>query len=190
MNRKADGMTEKNKDVEKILFTEEQIQEKVKEIGRRITEDYKDGNLLIVGIMKGAGIFMYDLIRQIRRPVRTDYMVLSSYGKSSVSSGTVTIKRNLDYDISGYHIILVEDIVDTGNTMAFLKEYLSSRGALSVKICSMLDKPARRIKPVVIDYCGFEVEDEFIVGYGCDYAEQYRYLPYFGILKKEIYLKD
>lgn len=180
-------MAEKIKDVETILFTEEQIREKVKELGDRITEDYPDQKLLVVGIMKGAAMFMYDLIRQIRRPIKTDHMILSSYGQSAVSSGNVKIKKDLEYDISGYHILLVEDIVDTGNTMAFLKEYLSGRGALSVKICTMLNKPSRRTHPVDIDYCGFEVPDEFIVGYGIDYAERYRNLPYIGTLKREVY---
>ena len=180
-------MTEIIKDMERVLFTEEQIQAKVREIGERITADYKDQKLLVVCIMKGAGMFMFDLIRQIRRPIRTDFMIVSSYGKDTVSSGIVKIRKDLDYDISDYHVLLVEDIVDTGNTMAFLTEYLSGRGALSVKICAMLDKPARRVKPVVIEYCGFEVEDDFLIGYGIDYAERYRNVPYIGILKKEVY---
>ena len=174
-------------DVSKVLYTEEELKEKVRDIGRKISEDYKDEQLIVVGILKGASIFMSDLIRAIDCKVKIDFMVVSSYGNSAETSGVVRILKDLETDISGYHVLLVEDIIDTGTTLSYLKNYLYHRSAESVKICTLLNKPSRREKAVAIDYQGFEVPDEFIVGYGIDYAEDYRNLPYIGALKREIY---
>ena len=174
-------------DIEKILFSEQQLAECVRQLGSEITKDYADEDLLMIGILKGAGIFMGDLIRQIDGDVRTDYMVVSSYGNSSVSSGQIRIIKDVQVDVKGLNVMLVEDIADTGNTLNALKDIMIERGVRSVRICALLDKPARRIKPIDIDYKGFEVPDEFIIGYGIDYAEKYRNLPYIGILKKEVY---
>ncbi|MBR3358450.1 MAG: hypoxanthine phosphoribosyltransferase [Solobacterium sp.] len=173
-------------DIEKVLFTEEQIQAKVAELGRQITTDYSDEDLIVVGILKGAGIFMSDLIRRIDGPVRIDYMMISSYGSSTVSTGIVRILKDLDYDIHGCSVLIVEDLVDTGYTLNYLQDYLYRRGAKDVRICTLLDKPARRQKTVTVDYLGFEAPDAFIVGYGIDYAEYYRNLPFIGVLKPEI----
>lgn len=174
-------------DIQEVLFTEEQLREKVKELGKKIAEDYADEKLIVVGILKGAGIFMSDLIRTIDIPIRTDYMVVSSYGNATISSGVVRIVKDLENDIAGWNILIVEDIVDTGRTLSYLKDYLLRRGAKSVKICTLLDKPDRRVNPVDIDYCGFIAPDEFIIGYGIDYAERYRNLPFIASLKREIY---
>ena len=173
-------------DIEKVLFTEEQIQAKAAELGRQITADYGDENLIVVGILKGAGVFMSDLIRRIDGPIRIDYMMISSYGNSTVSNGNVRILKDLNYDIHGCSILIVEDVVDTGCTLNYLQDYLYRRGAKDVRICTLMDKPARREKPVKVDYCGFTVPNEFIVGYGVDYAEYYRNLPFIGLLKPEI----
>ena len=174
-------------DIEKVLFTEEQLRTRVRELGKMIEKDYEGQKLIIVGILKGAGIFMSDLIRTIEMPIRTDYMVVSSYGNTTISSGIVRIIKDLETDIAGWNILIVEDIVDTGRTLSYLKEYLLNRGASSVKICTLLDKPDRRVKPVDIDYCGFIAPDEFIVGYGIDYAERYRNMPFIGVLKRSVY---
>ena len=173
-------------DIERILFTEEQIQAKVTELGSRITADLSDEDLIVVGILKGAGVFMSDLIRRISGAIRMDYMMISSYGNSTVTSGIVRIVKDLEYDIHGCSVLIVEDVVDTGFTLNYLQDYLYRRGAKDVRICALLDKPARRQKPIKVDYCGFEIPDLFIVGYGIDYAEHYRNLPFIGVLKQEI----
>ena len=177
-------------DMEKILFTEETIRTRVRELGQAITEDYKDQqeDIFCVGILKGASVFYTDLVRQIALPVRFDFMIASSYGSGTETSGSVKILKNLDYDIAGCHLIVVEDIIDSGTTMHYLKQYFASSKPASVRLCSFLSKPSRRKVDVQIDYCGFEVPDEFLVGYGLDYAEKYRNLPYIGVLKPEIYI--
>ena len=174
-------------DFEKILFTEEEILAKVKEMAATISEDYKDGNLVVVGVLKGSVVFTSDLLKYITVPCVLDLMAVSSYGLSSESSGIVKIIKDLDYDIEGKDLLIVEDIVDTGTTLKYLLEYLKARKAKSVAIASLLSKPARRKADVDIKYLGFEVPDEFIVGYGIDYAEGYRNTPYIGVLKEEIY---
>ncbi len=174
-------------DIERILFTREELTECVQRLGREITEDYRDKELLMIGVLKGAGIFMSDLVREIDGDIRTDYMVVSSYENSTVSSGKVRIIKDVQQDMTGWNVLLVEDIIDTGNTLSALKEIMQERGAESVRICTLLDKPSRRIKPADVDYRGFEVPDEFIVGYGIDYAERYRNLPFIAVLKREIY---
>lgn len=173
--------------IKKILVTEEEIDLKVKELGKQISEDYKGKDLMLVGILKGAAIFMSDLARAIDQPVFMDFMDVSSYGLSSTSTGNVKIIKDLDFDIENKEILLVEDIIDTGQTLAYLKDNLTRRGAKSVKVCTFLDKVDRRTTKVPIDYCGFTIPDEFVVGYGLDYAERYRNFPYVGALKEEVY---
>ena len=176
-------------DIEKIVFTEEEIRKRVEELGAEISRDYAEvpEGVFCVGILKGAAIFYTDLVRQISLPAQFDFMIASSYGDAMESSGTVQIRKDLDYDIEGKHVIIIEDIIDSGTTMHYLLDYIRLRKAASVKLCAFLSKPARRTVEVPIDYCGFEVPDEFLVGYGLDYAEKYRNLPYIGVLKREVY---
>lgn len=179
-----------NDDIEKVVFDEETIRMRVGELGKKISSDYGDvpEEVFCIGILKGAAIFYTDLVRQISLPVRFDFMIASSYGNATESSGTVRILKDLDFDIKGKHVILVEDIIDSGTTMHYLLDYIRLRKAASVKLCAFLNKPSRRTVEVPIDYCGYDVPDEFLVGYGLDYAEKYRNLPYIGVLKKEIYV--
>ncbi len=174
-------------DVKEILFSQDQINKKVSELGNIITNDYKNKDLLVVGVLKGANIFMSDLIRSINLPLEIDFIVASSYGKSTQSSGVVKIVKDLDYSIEGRDVLIVEDIIDTGLTLNYLMTNFKSRGVNSIKICTLLDKPKRREIELNIDYCGFEIPDVFIVGYGIDFAERYRNLPYLASLKSEIY---
>ena len=176
-------------DVDQVLITEQQLDERIKEMGHQIAEDYQGEPLTIVGILKGAVIFFADLARAIDLPLQMDFMSVSSYGSGTTSSGVVKIIKDLDADVTGRHILLVEDIIDTGITLAYLKEYLSNRGARSVKICTLLDKPTRREKAVHVDYIGFTMPDEFLIGYGVEYAENYRNLPYVASLKRSVYEK-
>jgi len=174
-------------DIETILFDENALAKRIQELGKEISEDYAGEEVMLVGILKGASVFLSDLIRKISLPAEIDYMVVSSYGNSAETSGVVRILKDLEDNIEGKNIIIVEDIIDTGLTLEYLKNYLLSRKPKSLKICTLLDKPARRVKEITIDYKGFEVPDEFIIGYGIDYAEKYRNLPYIGVLKEEIY---
>ncbi|MGE9841423.1 hypoxanthine phosphoribosyltransferase [Selenomonas bovis] len=176
-------------DIAKVYFTEKELQAKVRELGRQITEDYKDAkeDIYCVGILKGASVFYTDLVRAIDLPVRFDFMIASSYDNGTSTTGSVKILKDLDYDIEGKHLIVIEDIIDSGTTMSYLLKYFEHRKPASVKLCALLSKPSRRIAEVAIDYCGFEVPDEFLVGYGLDYAEIYRNLPYIGVLKPEVY---
>ncbi|MHB8918309.1 MAG: hypoxanthine phosphoribosyltransferase [Desulfocucumaceae bacterium] len=176
-------------DLQEILLTEQQIAQKVQELGERISEDYRGNDILMVGVLKGAVIFMADLVRRITVPVSIDFMAVSSYGKASESSGVVRIMKDLDRNIAGRHVILVEDIVDTGLTLKYMLENLSTRKPASLKICSLLDKPSRRKADVTTDYNGFVIPDKFVVGYGMDYAEKYRNLRDIGVLKPEVYTK-
>ena len=171
-------------EIDEVLFTRDDIAKRVAELGAEITCDYEGKNLIVVGILKGAGVFMSDLIREINSPIRIDFMSVSSYGNSTVSSGIVRITNDLHQDIQGCSVLIVEDIIDTGNTLHYLREYLKNRGAEDVKICALLDKPSRRQVEVPVEYVGFEVEDRFIIGYGIDYAEKYRNLPFIGTLKQ------
>ena len=175
----------------KMLLTKEQIAARVKELGAQITNDYEDadGDLVLVGILKGAVVFFADLIREIDLPLSMDFMAISSYGSATKSSGVVRIMKDLDKDIVGKHVLVVEDIIDSGLTLSFLKENLLSRGAASLRICTLLDKPERRKVDLHVDYAGFQIPDEFVVGYGLDYAEVYRNLPDIGVLRPEIYSK-
>ena len=179
---------EKHVDCERILLTEEQIQERIALVAERINEDYQDKDLLAICIVKGSLIFCADLIRRITLPLTLDVMKVSSYGNSTVS-GELHIKQGITADITDKDVLVVEDIVDSGKTLFFLKSYLLREGARSVKTITLLDKPSRRRFPMQPDYKCFDIEDEFVIGYGLDYAERYRNLPYVGILKREIYEK-
>lgn len=174
-------------DLAKVLITEKEIKAKVKELGIRISKDYAGQDLLIVGVLKGAVLFMSDLIRAIDIPLDIDFMAVSSYGKSTESSGAVRILKDLDSSIEGRNILIVEDIIDTGLTLKYLTENLLSRGPKSIKVCTFLDKPERRKVNINSDYQGFAIPDEFVVGYGLDFAEKYRNLPYIAVLKPEFY---
>lgn len=165
------------------MFTEEQIREKVTELGKQIENDYKGEEVLVVGILKGANVFTCDLIRQIDLDVKIDFMSVSSYGSGTESSGTVRILKDLDTDIKGRNVLIVEDIIDSGRTLSNLVKELQIREPKSLKLCTLLDKPSRRVVDVDVEYVGFEIEDKFIVGYGIDYAEKYRNLPYIGIVE-------
>ncbi|MDO4547732.1 MAG: hypoxanthine phosphoribosyltransferase [Clostridia bacterium] len=174
-------------DLERVLLTPEEINARVAELGRRITNDFRGEEVRLVGILKGAFMFFADLSRQIDLPVSMDFMAISSYGKATKSSGVVRIIKDLDNDITGKNVIIVEDIIDSGMSLSFLKENLISRGAKSLKICVLLDKPDRRRTQIDVDYVGFTIPDEFVVGFGLDYAEQYRALPMIGVLKPSVY---
>ena len=174
-------------DIDHWLISRDELEKRVAELGARITEDYRGTDVLMVGILKGAVVFFSDLIRHVDIPVAIDFMAISSYGSATKSSGVVRILKDLDNAISGRHVIIVEDIVDTGKTLAFLKETLLARGAASLKICTLLDKPDRRQVEIEADYFGFVIPNEFVVGYGLDYAEKYRNLPDIGVLKPEVY---
>lgn len=174
-------------DLKEILINEEEVLAKIKDISKKISDDYKDKNLLLVGILKGSVIFASDIIKNIEIPCEIDFMAVSSYGNSSETSGVVRILKDLDHSIEGKDIIIVEDIVDSGVTLDYLTKYLKTRNVNSVKIAALLSKPSRRKVDINIDYLGFEVPDEFIVGYGLDFAEKYRNLPYVAVLKEEVY---
>ena len=177
-----------NDDILKVLVSEEELKAKVAELGAQISKDYEGRNLVLVSILKGSVVFMADLMRAVSIPCNIDFMVVSSYGGSNTtSSGLVKIIKDLDVSVKGRNVLIVEDIIDTGRTLASLVELLKSRDAASVKICTLLDKPDRRVKTVKPDYVGFEVPNEFVVGYGLDFQGHYRNLPYVGILKPEIY---
>ncbi len=176
-------------DIAQILLTEEQIATRVKELGQQISRDYEGKDLILVGILKGAAIFLADLVRAIEIPVAYDFVAISSYGADSRSAGVVRIIKDLDESLVSKHVLVVEDIVDTGWTLrlSYLLENLRSRKAASVRVCTLLDKPSRREMGVKIDYTGFLVEDKYVVGYGLDYAGEYRSLPFIGVLKPEVY---
>jgi hypoxanthine phosphoribosyltransferase len=173
--------------LEEILITEEAIRTKIAELGRRISEDYRDKNLLMISVLKGSVVFMADLMRAVTIPVRIDFMAVSSYGSDSKTSGVVKIVKDLDIDVSGYDLLIVEDILDSGMTLSYLREMLAARGARSIRIVTLLDKPERHRVEVNPDYLGFVIPDKFVVGYGLDYNEKYRNLPFVGALKPEIY---
>lgn len=175
-------------DIKKVLLSEKDIAKMIKRLGKAISEDYKDKNLMIVSILKGSVVTMADLMRAITIPCVIDFMVVSSYGSGTQTSGSVKIIKDLDVDIRDYDLLIVEDILDSGVTLSNLLEMLSSREPASIKICTLLDKPERRKVDIKPDYVGATVPDEFIVGYGLDYAEKYRNLPYIGVLKEEAIL--
>ena len=178
-----------DQDILKILLSEEEIKTRVAKLGEEIYDAFHDKNPMFVGVLNGCFIFMADLVRAAQLKSELEFIGVSSYNNGTKSSGVVQITRDLQRDISGRDIIVVEDILDSGNTLAFLTDYLRTKGAASVAIATLLDKPARREKPIKADYVGFEVPDEFVVGYGLDYAQQYRNMPYIGVLKPEVYSK-
>lgn len=176
-------------DIKEILFSEEDLFKKVKELGAQISKDYEGKDLLVVGVLKGSVLFASDLIKNITIPCEIDFMAVSSYGNSTETSGVVRILKDLDHSIEGKHVLIVEDIVDSGITLNYLLKYLKARKAESIEIVSLLNKPERRTVELNVKYIGFEVPNEFIVGYGIDYAEKYRNLPYIAVLKEEVYKK-
>ena len=178
-----------DRDILKVLYSEEQLKARVREMGGELCEKFEGKNPLFVGVLNGCFIFMADLVRATPIKSELEFIGLSSYHNGVKSSGVVQITRDLQRDITDRHVIVVEDILDSGNTLAFLKNYLLSKGAASVTIVTLLDKPSRREKAITADLAGFEVPDEFVVGYGLDYAQQYRNMPYIGVLKPEIYSK-
>lgn len=175
------------KDILKVLLTEEQIKARCAELGQQISRDYEGKTPIFLGILRGSYVFMADLLRNVDLYCTMDFMAVSSYGSGTSTTGAVKINKDLSEDISGRDLIIVEDILDSGVTLSYLKNYLSGRGASSIKIVTLLDKPARRKADIQADYFGFAVPDEFVVGYGLDYAETYRNLPYIGVLKPEVY---
>ena len=174
-------------DIERILFTEAELKTRVAELGAQITADYQGKKPIIISILRGSYIFMADLTRSIDLPITVDFMAVSSYGAGTTSSGQVKIVKDLSENIEGRDVIVVEDILDSGNTLSYLLEILKARHVASIKLCTLLDKPSRRVKDVHADYVGYTVPDYFVVGYGLDYAEYYRNLPYIGVLKPEVY---
>ena len=181
------------KDIEKVYYSEEKLHEIVERLGKQISEDYKDKNLLLVSVLKGSVVFMADLMRAITIPCAIDFMCVSSYQSGTESSGVVKIVKDLDINLEGYDLLIVEDILDSGKTLSSLKKILTSRNPRSIKICTLLDKPDRRVPEIkdklTTDYTGAQIPDEFVVGYGLDYNEKYRNLPYVGVLKREVYEK-
>ena len=177
------------RDIQQVLFSQQQLEQRVDEIAQQINRDYDDKEILLVSVLRGSFIFMADLARKITRPCRVDFMSVSSYGKGTSSSGQVQITKDLSEDISGMHVIVVEDILDSGNTLSYLLRLLEQRHPASIRLCTLLDKPDRRKVEVAVHYSGFTIPDAFVVGYGLDYAERYRNLPYIGILKPEVYTK-
>ena len=176
-------------DILQVLYSEEEIRRRVMEMGEELYDRYADKNPLFVGVLNGCFVFMADLVRASQMKSELEFIAVSSYKNGTKSSGVVQITRDLQCDITGRNLIVVEDILDSGNTLAYLKEYLLNRGAASVGIVTLLDKPSRRQKAIYADIVGFEVPDEFVVGYGLDYAQQYRNVPYIGVLKPEVYTK-
>lgn len=174
-------------DIEKVLFTEEEIAEKVKEMGKKISEDYNGKDLILVGVLKGSVPFMAELMKRIEIPCNMDFMAVSSYGSSTETSGVVRIIKDLDFEIENKHVLIVEDIVDSGITLRYLKKYLVAKNPSSVEIACLLNKHDRRQAEISVKYLGFDVPNYFLVGYGLDYAERYRNLPFIGILKENVY---
>ena len=174
-------------DIERVLFTEEALRTRVAELAAQIDRDYAGREPMFISVLRGSFIFMADLVRAVTLPCKLDFMAVSSYGSGTASSGQVKITKDLSENIEGRDIVVVEDILDSGNTLAYLLQILQARRPASIRLCTLLDKPSRRVKPVQADYVGFPVEDLFVVGYGLDYAERYRNLPYIGVLKPQVY---
>ncbi|MBS6861534.1 MAG: hypoxanthine phosphoribosyltransferase [Clostridiales bacterium] len=176
-------------DIARVLYSEEYLKEVVQKIGRQISEDYKGKNLLMVSVLKGSVVFMADLMRAVTIPCSIDFMSVSSYGSGTKTSGVVRILKDLDNDLNGKDLLLVEDILDSGMTLNYIRDMLQQRHPRSIRLCTLFDKPERRTVDITADYFGAVVPDAFIVGYGLDYDEKYRNLPYVGILKPEVYEK-
>lgn len=176
-----------DKDLDRVLFSEEELSRRVAELGAEITRDYAGKEPLVVGILRGSFVFMADLARQLNLPCKLDFMAVSSYGAGTTSSGQVKIIKDLSENVEGRDLLVIEDILDSGNTLSYLLQILQARHPASVRLCTLLDKPSRRTKEVELHYSGFTIPDYFVVGYGLDYAEKYRNLPYIGILKPCVY---
>ena len=176
-----------HQDIKEVLFSEEQLRDRIRQLGEEITKDYAGQELVLVCILRGSYIFMADLSRAIDLPLSADFIALSSYGKGTSSSGQVELRKDLSDPVEGKHLLIVEDILDSGNTLYYLMDILRVRRPASIRICTLLDKPERRAKPIQADYCGFTIPDAFVVGYGLDYDEKYRNLPYIGVLKPLVY---
>lgn len=179
--------SEMEKDILKVLVTEEELKNRIAEMGEVLYDRFHDKNPLFLSVLKGSFVFMADLVRACQVKSDVEFIAVSSYENATQSSGRVKINHDLQQDITGRHLIIVEDILDSGNTLAFLKEYFMTKGAASITIVTLLDKPSRRTKAITADLAGFIVPDEFVVGYGLDYCQQYRNVPYIGILKPEVY---
>ncbi len=176
-----------HKDCSRVLFTQEEIHNMVCTLAEKINEDYKDKNLILIGLLKGSIMFMSDLMKEISVDCKIDFICASSYGSGSTSSGRVNIVKDVSQPLDGLDVLIVEDIIDSGNTLNFITKYFKAKNAESVKICTLLSKPDRRVVDIPVDYIGVEVPDEFVVGYGLDFNENYRNLPYIGILKPSVY---
>lgn len=176
-------------DIEKVLLSEEEIKEKIAEMGKKISEDYKGKDLILIGVLKGSVPFMADLMKRIDIYCNMDFMAVSSYGNSTETTGVVRILKDLDFEIENKDVLIIEDIIDSGTTLKYLKKYLKSKNPNSVEIACLLNKPERREVEIDVKYLGFDVPNYFLVGYGLDYAEKYRNLPYVGILKERVYKK-
>ena len=180
-------MSMMDQDILKVLYTQEEIAARVKELGDQMYKDFEGKDPLFVSVLRGAFIFMADIVRACQVKSDVEFIAVSSYGNATTSSGAVQITHDIQQDISGRNLVVIEDILDSGNALSFLKQYFLTTGAASVAICTLLDKPSRRTKVITADYIGFTVPDEFVVGYGLDYAQKYRNLPYIGVLKPEVY---
>lgn len=182
-----DRMSDMMSDIEEILISEEDLQERIKTLGMQIAADYEGKDLVLVGVLKGAVLFMADIMRYINIPLSFDFMAMSSYGKDTKPSGVMRILKDLDEDVESRHVLIIEDIIDTGFSLSYLTANLRSRNIASLKICTLLDKPDRRKVNVKVDYNGFSIPNRFVVGYGLDFAQRYRNLPFIGVLKPEVY---
>ncbi len=176
-----------HKDIESIIYSEEMLANRIAELGKKISDDYRGKKLIVVGVMKGANVFVADLIRSLDLDVVLDFIVVSSYGASTESTGVIRLLKDLDENIDSEHVLIVEDIIDSGLTLEYLINNFETRHPKSIGICTLLNKVERRKANINVDYIGFQVPDEFIVGYGIDYAERYRNLPYVGVLKRSVY---
>ena len=178
-----------NDDIEKVLFSQEDIKRRTRELGEQITRDYAGRDIVCLGILRGCFMFMADIVRSIDLNCTVDFMAVSSYGNGTSTTGAVKIGKDISESIEGKHVIIIEDIIDSGHTLVYLKKYLSGMKPASLAVCTLFDKPSRREVEMNVEYVGFECPNEFIVGYGLDYAQYYRNLPYIGVLKPEVYEK-
>jgi hypoxanthine phosphoribosyltransferase len=176
-----------NNDIKEVLYSEDELRDKIRQMGAKISKDYSGKELILIGVLKGSVIFMSDLLKEITIPCKMDFMAVSSYGSSTETSGVVRILKDLDFEIQGKDVLIVEDIIDSGVTLKYLMKYLSARKPNSLEVICLLNKPDRRKVNIDVKYLGYDVPDHFLVGYGLDFAEKYRNLPFVGILKEEIY---
>ena len=176
-----------HKDIESVLISEKEIENIVNTIAKQIEKDYNNKDFIMVGLLKGSVAFMADLMKKINLDFSIDFMAVSSYGNGTESSGRVNVQKDISQSVENKDILIIEDIIDSGNTLSFITKYLEAKGAKSIQLCTLFDKPDRRTADITVDYCGMIIPDKFIVGYGLDYAEKYRNLPYVGILKPSVY---